>query len=173
MNYVSFVIELGILVLGWLLYQYIKKIPDSIHARSLKEFEYTLSSKLEELKSSFTEKIELFKITQTEIQLQKSKRALEFSAFLADLLTSGAAQDPAEILRRKKVFADLGASLFLFASDDVIYRFIEFKEASVGKAQQPTGPLFVQWGAFFVSLRKDLGFTNTLCTSDDFLRSIY
>jgi len=46
------------LVGGWLLYLYLKSLPEKIHQKSLKAFEFELNKELEKFKADFLKELE-------------------------------------------------------------------------------------------------------------------
>jgi hypothetical protein len=66
---------------------------------------------------------------------------------------------------------DLGTKLFFFASDETVKKFVQFRKysLSVGTPEYESMQNIIILAELIVLIRKDLGYSNTECTKDDFL----
>ena len=133
MNLVVIIGECIILLCGWFLYLYLKKLPETIHQKSIKSFEVQLNSKLEELKAILAKEIELVKISQTQLQAHKTQEFVRLIEYFNDLLTdkqkqARLANNPKEKENFNKHMLDLGVKLFFFASDSTVKKYVEWRQ---------------------------------------------
>ena len=138
-------IEITILIIGWLIYLYLKSLPEAIHQRSLKRLEHDLSTELENLKSSLAKEIELLKISQTEIQMHKTRELTELAEFYNNVMADKQAlnqmtKSPKVQTQYNKLLMDLGTKLFFFASDSTIRKYLEMRRYSQKEYNQQPDP---------------------------------
>ena len=165
-----------ILLLGYILFLYLKKLPETLHQKSIKNFEFRLNSSLEELKATLTKEIELVKISQTELQVHKTQEFVRLMEYFNDFLTNKEkqvrlARSQKEKEQFNKNMLDLGAKLFFFASDSTVKKYIEWRQYGL-RAQQEnfdSTKILVLYAELMVMIRQDLGYKNTKCDADDFL----
>jgi hypothetical protein len=179
MDTVILILQILLAIGAWLAYLYLKQLPDTIYKVSLKEIELNLSKQLEEFKSSLTKEVELLKISQSQLQAHKTQEFVKLSEYFGEILTDK--EKLAKILRtpkeatvwRKNMY-NLGVSLFFFASDWTIKQYIEWREQSTQTDPNNSEPkkILRLYGELMVSIRKDLGYEDTSCNADDFLRII-
>lgn len=176
MNSAILIVQGIILILGYILFLYLKKLPETLHQKSIKNFEFRLNSSLEELKATLTKEIELAKISQTELQVHKTQEFVRLMEYFNDFLTNKEKQlrlahSPKEKEQFNKNMLDLGAKLFFFASDSTVKKYIEWRQYGL-RAQQEnfdSTKILVHYAELMVMIRQDLGYENTKCNADDFL----
>jgi hypothetical protein len=106
------------------------------------------------------------------MQIEKTANIAELVDFLADI-QSGPTTDPEKLERRRKLFLAVAIKLFLYAPDEAVERFIEFKNSMVGPNRADKDPWLEKLGLLFVCLRKDLGHGETKLTSEDFWNAAF
>ncbi|QHF56583.1 hypothetical protein Bateq7PJ16_0777 [Bacillus subtilis] len=161
---------------GWFLYTYVKKLPDQVHAKNLKAFELDLNKQLEEFRNQLTTDLELMKINESQLHIHKTQ---EFSKLVEVLLISLTDKDYVRKLgsdkriqkEHNKKMLDLGTKLFFFASDETVKKFVEWRKYSltVDTPQYEAKQVIIILAELIVLIRKDLGYSQTECTKDDFL----
>lgn len=176
MNSFIIILQCVIVVLGYLAFLYLKRLPETLHQKSIKKFEFRLNSSLEEFKAALTKEIELVKISQTELQAHKTQEFIRLIEYFNGFLTNKEKRlklvnNPKEKEEFNKNMLDLGVKLFFFASDSTVKKYVEWRQYGI-RAQQknfdPTETL-VRYAELMVMIRQDLGYKNTRCDADDFL----
>ncbi|GED02965.1 hypothetical protein JDW21_11565 [Bacillus subtilis] len=170
------IFQLALLFAGWFLYTYVKKLPDQVHAKNLKAFELDLNKQLEEFRNQLTTDLELMKINESQLHIHKTQ---EFSKLVEVLLISLTDKDYVRKLgsdkriqkEHNKKMLDLGTKLFFFASDETVKKFVEWRKYSltVDTPQYEAKQVIIILAELIVLIRKDLGYSQTECTKDDFL----
>ncbi|MAM56416.1 MAG: hypothetical protein CMN25_03690 [Salinicola sp.] len=151
-------------ILFALAWSWIKELPAAIHKRQEQLFSQQLSKELE-----------LLKISQSQIQLRKVEKFIDFAKLQQDILTNEdfkrkiAAKDPIAVTRLRELVVELGIGLFFFASDETVQRYGRWKTESAVEAADPF-KLLRGLGELMVALRRDVGYNETSLTSDDYLR---
>lgn len=79
---IQFLLELVIIFVLYLLYQYLRKLPDQIHQKNLKVFELDLNKQLEAFKTELSKEIELLKISQSQLYIHKAEQFVNLSEFI-------------------------------------------------------------------------------------------
>ncbi len=178
MTFMILIGQLFILFGGWLLYLYLKRLPETIHEKSIKSFEFQLNSKLEEIKASLTKEIELLKISQAELQVHKTQEFVKFVELFNEGMSdpknfSELMKNPVEVKKFNKTLMDLGVKLFFFASDPTVKKFVELRKYLLQpKHLVALNEFLILYAELIVLIRKDLGYKNSECNIDDFLNII-
>ena len=181
MEILSLIFNFVLLIFLYLLFLYIKKIPDKIHQKSIKKFEFDLNKKLEEFKSELSKQIEIFKITQSQIQFHKTQEFIKLIEYFNKIITDKKfthrlTTNPKEQENFNKKMLDLGVKLFFFASDETVKKYIEWRLFGINSQDEQhienKTKLVLLYAELIVLIRKDLGYENTKCNSDDFLNII-
>ena len=170
------ILQLAILFGGWFLYTYVKKLPDQVHAKNLKGFEYDLNRQLEEFRNQLTADLELMKINESQLHIHKTE---EFTKLVEVLITKmldkqfieKLGKDPRTQKEFNKTMLDLGTKLFFFASDETVKKFVEWRKYGLAADTSNFDPkqTIILLAELMVLIRKDVGYTDTQCTKDDFL----
>jgi hypothetical protein len=170
------ILQLAIILGGWFLYTYVKKLPDQVHAKNLKAFEYDLNKQLEEFRNQLTRDLELMKIKESQLHIHKTE---EFTKLVKVLITKLIDKQYVDKLRRdqktirefNKTMLDLGTKLFFFASDDTVKKFVEWRKYGLTAGTPEFKPIKIitLLAELMVLIRKDLGYSQTLCDQNDFL----
>ncbi|MFE4812810.1 hypothetical protein ACFQ9Y_16975 [Peribacillus simplex] len=168
--------QLALLFGGWFIYTYVKKLPDQVHAKNLKAFELDLNKQLEEFRNQLTTDLELMKINESQLHIHKTQ---EFSklveVFLLNLTDKDYVRKVGTDRKLQKEYnrkmLDLGTKLFFFASDETVKKFVDFRKysLSVGTPGYESMQVIIILAELIVLIRRDLGYSNTECTKDDFL----
>ncbi|TQR14726.1 hypothetical protein [Psychrobacillus soli] len=170
------ILQLTILFGGWFLYSYLKKLPDQVHAKNLKAFELDLNKQLEEFRNKLTTDLELMKINESQLHIHKTQ---EFAKLVEYLLLNLTDKDYVRKLgtdqktqkEHNKKMLDLGTKLFFFASDVTVKKFVEWRRygLTVNTPNYESKQIIILLAELIVLIRKDLGYSETQCTKDDFL----
>ena len=164
----SWYIVIPLAVCLFLLYLFIKKFPTFWYDRILRRFEKTLDEKIHHLN-----------IVRTQVEPKKIEAYIKFSDTFGDMFA-----DPESLMKdiksgkvkpdMKRLWYDLGAKLFFFASDNTIKKYIELRSYIAGSQGQLNDPMIPirLYSEIIFSMRKDLGYADTTCTADDFLKTI-
>ncbi|QIW82061.1 hypothetical protein [Bacillus tequilensis] len=164
----------GILIFSvWFVYSYLKKLPEQVHAKNLKAFELDLNKQLETFKSDLTTDLELLKINESQLHIHKTQEFTNLiEIFILSLsdpdYTNRLNVDPELRKEHHRKMTDLGTKLFLFASDETVKKFVEWRKFSLSESPDPI-KLVEMLAELLVLIRKDLGYMHTECTKDDFL----
>ncbi|APH66914.1 hypothetical protein [Bacillus sp. LR_5] len=175
MEILSVILQLVLVIVSWFIITYVKKLPEQVHAKNLKSFEHDLNTQLEDFRNKLTTDLELLKINETQLNLRKTE---EFMRLISIIIVKLGDQDYIRDLGTKdevkkehnKNMTDLGSKLFVFASDNTVKKFVEYRKVSlkVNNAKDAE-KLIVLLGELMVLIRKDLGYSQTKCTKNDFL----
>jgi hypothetical protein len=170
------ILQLALLFGGWFLYTYVKKLPDQIHAKNLKVFELDLNKQLEEFRNQLTTDLELMKINESQLHIHKTE---EFTKLVEVMITKlldkqfveKLGRDPRTQKEYNKTMLDLGTKLFFYASDETVKKFVEWRKYGLTADTVNYDPkqIIVLLAELIVLIRKDVGYTDTQCTKDDFL----
>lgn len=164
MEYVLLVLQLAIGVALFIIWTWLKGLPAAIHKRQEQLFQQQLSKELE-----------LLKISQSQIQLQKIDRFIDFAKLQTDILTNEEFKkqiqdnDPKAIAKLRELAVELGIGLFFFASDTTVREYGKWKVETAKKGVPPLA-VISQLGTLMVTLRKDVGYDHTELNADDYLR---
>ena len=164
LTYLVLVLQLVLFIILYLGWQWLKGLPAAIHKRQEKLFSQHLSKELE-----------LFKISQSQIQLRKIERFIDFAKLQQDILTNEefkkkiAAKDAGAVTRLRELAIELGIGLFFFASDETVRKYGIWKRESSQEGADPM-KLLSDLGELMLALRKDVGYSETGLTGDDYLR---
>jgi uncharacterized membrane-anchored protein YjiN (DUF445 family) len=176
---VLIIVQGAILLGGYLLYRYIKQIPEQIHQKSLKKFEHELSRDLEELKADLQHDIEMMRIQKEQLQVYKIKEFTKFTDRINEYFTEPEKIDAVENnedarAELKKYMIDLGTRLFFFAGDDSVKKYIEWREAGrkIESGEVSEHEILQMYGELMTKIRKDLVYKETDCGPDEYLRTI-
>lgn len=80
--------------------------------------------------------------------------------FFESILASKLAREPKTQEELVQALADMTPDLILWASDDVLSLFINFRQASSNNVQEPEANLGYIFGQMLLAMRKDLGHQN-------------
>lgn len=146
----------------------ITKITESIKA----EINLNNDKILEDLKLELSKENNKYSIEYSEIQQYKVKTMVEFLTFFSNYFFDKGQQDkvaknPKELMKFNQEFAKFGNHLMLFAGDDTIKKYSYFRE--LGKTEGNEKLYLRYYSELVLSLRKDIGYTNTEINEIDFL----
>jgi hypothetical protein len=145
---------------------------------SLKQLELNLNRQLEAFKSSLTKEVELLKISQTQLHLHKTQEFVNLVEYFGQFFAEPeklqkTLKSPKDVVTYKMKMYNLGVKTFFFASDSTIEKYLQWKgQSSTNPSDEDAIRSLQLYGELMVSIRKDLGYEDTSCTSDDFLRII-
>ena len=169
------ILQMTILLGGTLAWFWLKGLPDSLHRKNEQLLQQSLNRELEGFKADLSRDLELLKISHAELQVQKTQRFIEFGKLQHKMLMDK------EFLERVKnddpqaaseIQADvlhLGIGLFFFASDEAVRDYGSWKIRSA-QGELEGADLLRDLGRLMVVLRKDLGYSDTALSEDDYLR---
>ena len=105
---------------------------------------------------------------ELESQLNEQRRDLyfDFRKTMTDILTQATAGKPQYKLN--KAMMDLATRLLLVGSDEVMAKFLQWRET--GQQTNPEGVL-IGFASMFIEMRKDIGYSTTDLTERDVLKS--
>ena len=164
MEYLLLALQAALGIAIFLLWQWLKGLPAAIHKRQEQTFQQQLSKELE-----------LLKISQSQIQLNKIERFIDFAKIQTDILTNEdfkskiQKEDPEAVAKLRQLAVELGIGLFFFASDSTVREYGQWKNESSKPGVDPFKPLDGM-GNLMVALRRDVGYDNTSLVADDYLR---
>lgn len=164
MSWIILGLQAVLVVLLFLVWNWIKGLPAAIHRRQEQLFSQQLSKELE-----------LLKISQSQIQLRKIDKFTDFAKLQQDILTNEefkrkiAAKDPKAVAKLRELVVELGIGLFFFASDETVKRYGKWKHESAVEGADPM-EMLSGLGELMVALRRDVGYGDTILTGDDYLR---
>lgn len=180
-SYIGDFIGVVILIFIGVIYRYIKTLPEALHQKSIKSFEFQLNSKLEEFKVALAKEIELLKISQAGLQVHKTEEFVRIVEHFNEGMNdpkkfAERMRNPEEIKKFNKDMTDIGIKLFFFAGDSTVKKYVEFRRYML-LPQKPvdiniTIKFFSLYAELIIMMRKELGYENTECTIDDFLTII-
>lgn len=164
MEYVLLVFQLVLGIALFLLWQWLQQLPAAIHKQQEQIFQQQLSKELE-----------LLKIAQSQIQLRKIERFIDFAKMQTNILTNDSFKeqirnnDAEAIAQLRGLVVELGIGLFFFASDSTVREYGIWKSES---AKEQADPLAVLsgLGQLMVALRKDVGYDKTELNGSDYLK---
>jgi hypothetical protein len=164
MEYVLLVFQLVLGIALFLLWQWLKQLPAAIHRQQEQLFQQQLAKELE-----------LLKIAQSQIQLQKIERFIDFAKLQTNILTNDSFKeqiqnnDPEAIAQLRGLVVELGIGLFFFASDSTVREYGVWKAESAKEKADPFAVLS-GLGQLMVALRKDVGYDKTELNGGDYLK---
>lgn len=157
-NTIIFIIQIVLLIGIIFISVYIKQLPKTIQEKTLKKFQHSLD-----------EKLELLKISHTELQTLKRNEFIRFSEYWNRTFNDK------NLLSNKKHINELnsiGLNFFFFASDEVVKKFVELRKillySSIDETQNQKKAI-VKMAELNLLMRKDLGYHETICNEDDYL----
>lgn len=171
---ISAALGLGI----WMVYGYLRKLPDRLHRYALTKSEYGLKGELEQLKATLLRDLELSKISEAQLQIHKTNEFLAFTSYFNELLAQPEKLKQVERDRKKKAdfkqkMLDLGARLYFFGSDETIRTYLEFRRlGSEPQTPQSRMQILKTYGRLMLQMRRDIGYGDTALDEDDYLRLI-
>ena len=154
---------------GLLAYRYLERLPQRLHDEGLERF-----------RASLARDLELTKISQGELQVHKTQEFVRLSEFMHEIISDPgkserALKNEGEKRKLKKRLLSSAVGLFFFASDETIEAYKAWWQTAQrlgrGERVDAAEPL-VRYAELNVSIRRDLGYPNTACNSDDFLQMI-
>lgn len=169
------ILESVILLGVFLMWIYLKKLPERIHQEYIVQLQHDLSKDIELFKKDISKDLEILKITRTQVEPKKLEAYILFADTFGNLFSDSEAFKK---LNQKKMFYDIGAKLYFFATDQTIKKYIELREHVFNPANSLNGALkdpmipIKLYSEIIFSMRQDLGYTGTKCTADDFLKTI-
>lgn len=137
---------------------YIRQLPKTFQEKTLKRFQYSLN-----------EKLEILKITQTELQTLKRNEFIRFSEYWRKTFQNK------KLLNSQKHINELtsiGLNFFFFASDEVVKKFVELRKHLLYSDNEDfeNQKISIKMMAELnLLMRKDLGYYDTSCDIDDYL----
>jgi hypothetical protein len=164
MEYLLLVLQFALGIALFLLWQWLKQLPAAIHKRQEQLFQQQLSKELE-----------LLKIAQSQIQLRKIERFIDFAKMQTNILTNESFKqqirnnDPEAIAQLRGLVVELGIGLFFFASDSTVREYGTWKTESAKQGADPYAVLS-GLGKLMVALRKDVGYDETELKGGDYLK---
>lgn len=164
MEYILLVLQLALGITLFLIWQWLKQLPAAIHKRQEQLFQQQLSKELE-----------LLKIAQSQIQLRKIERFMDFAKMQTDILTNDSFKeqiqnnDPEAMAQLRGLIVELGIGLFFFASDSTVREYGTWKAESAKKGADPYAVLS-GLGKLMIALRKDVGYDKTELDGADYLK---
>ncbi len=118
-----------------------------------------------QFKTELNKDLELLKISHTSLQANKVQYFTELINHLNEVLTQSGQQRKHTSKQNQEKYQKkatlLFAKLFLFASDDTIKKWVKIRETPTEKPYQKA--LIVMFADFILSLRKDIGYSETKC----------
>lgn len=165
MEYILLALQLGLGLSVFLLWQWIKQLPASIHKRQEQLFQQQLGKELE-----------LLKISQSQIQLRKIERFVDFAKIQTNILTNDEFKskiqnnDPEAVAKLRELIVELGIGLFFFASDSTIREYGTWKTETAKMDGANPITVLSGLGNLMVALRKDVGYENTELAGSDYLK---
>ncbi len=176
LSFLIFVFQVILAIFFSLLWIFLKKLPDAIHQKAIKSFEFQLQEKLEMMKAGLAKEVELWKINQTDIQVHKTKEFVRLIEYFNEALTNKKklaklASDEEEQENFNKNMLNLGVKLFFFASDETVKKYVEWRRYGL-RVEREGGDkkkILLMYAGLVVSMRKDLGYFDTKCDQNDFL----
>jgi hypothetical protein len=137
------------------------------------------SRSIEEFKNTLARELELSKIRYAELQVQKTEQVVKLMEYFNMLMSDKKTQEQIRTDENKRreignKLTDLGVKLFFFASDRTVKKFIDLRLYLLKHpGVSAESFLFIRmYAEFVVELRRDLGYGETICDSDDFLNII-
>lgn len=130
---------------------------------------------IENHKADLQTQIDRMKTEYTEIQTYKIKVITEFLEYFLKILVDKKTQedlfsDPKKSLDFQLKISNFGVSLFLFASDETIIKYNEWRSQTKENPNDPRGLAY--FAEFVIFLRKDIGYSNTKLDEVKFLNLI-
>ncbi|MCY9204454.1 hypothetical protein [Bacillus atrophaeus] len=175
MEILSVILQLLLVLVSWFIITYVKKLPDQVHAKNLKNFEHDLNTQLEEFRNKLTTDLELMKINEAQLHIHKTEEFVRLIRLLIMNLTdkdyiNDLATNEETKKEHIKSMTELGSKLFFFASDDTVKKFVEYRKQSLKSSEtEDSEKLIVLLGELMVLIRKDLGYSQTECNKNDYL----
>jgi hypothetical protein len=164
MQYVLLVVQFALGIALFLLWQWLRQLPAAIHKRQEQLLQQQLSRELE-----------LLKIAQSQIQLRKIERFIDFAKMQTSILTNDAFKeqinknDPEAMAQLRQLVVELGIGLFFFASDSTVREYGAWKSETAKQGADPYAVL-AGLGRLMVALRKDVGYDKTELNGGDYLK---
>jgi hypothetical protein len=137
------------------------------------------SRSIEGFKNALARELELSKISYAELQVRKTEQFVKLIEYFNMLMSDKKTQEQIRTDENKRrelgnKLTDLGVKLFFFASDRTVKKFVDWR-LYLSKHQGISADAFQfirMYAEFIVELRRDLGYGETTCGSDDFLNII-
>jgi len=163
MEYALLTLQAALGIAIFLLWQWLKGLPGAIHKRQEQLFQQQL-----------TKELELLKISQSQIQLNKIERFIDFAKIQTDILCNEEFnlqienEDPQAVAKLRQLAVELGIGLFFFASDSTVREYGRWRHEPSKPGPDPFKVL-EGMGNLMVALRKDVGYDQTSLAADDYL----
>jgi len=179
MNWLLAVLDVIIVFSIFFVVQYLRKLPDQVHKKNLKVFELDLSKQLELFRTDLRKEIELLKISEAQLYMRKAEEFTNLIELIAkEMLDKTNIEKMKTDAKLRQEFnrrlMDLGTKLFFFASDETVKKYVEWRKIGQlidSPGFDPRKIVFIM-AELMVQIRKDLGYKNTTCDTDDFLNII-
>jgi len=163
MNITILIIQIIILIGGYFIVRYVKKLPDQIHKKNLELFKNELKKELVKLEAS-----------ESNLHLKKIEKFTEFSGLLYEVTNSVKYKENEEEIQEKaiKSMESFTKDIMFFAGENTIKKFVEYRRYSRMLNQQ--GGVNEQakfnyiLAELILEMRKDLGY-NDKVSVDDYL----
>ncbi len=151
-------IQLTLLGIVSFIVVYIRQLPKTLQEKTLKTFQHSLN-----------EKLELLKISQTELQTLKRNEFMRYSDYWRKTF-----ENPKLMSNDKhiKEINSIGLNYFYFANDEVVKKFVELRKHLLYANQEEQSnrkSSLIKMAELNVLMRKDLGYRDTICDEDDYL----
>ena len=137
---------------------YIKQLPKTFQEKALKYFQHSLN-----------EKLEMLKITQTELQTLKRNEFIRYSEYWRKTFEN---QKLISNPKHVNELNSIGLNFFFFASDEVVKKFVELRKLLLYTDTADTTykkKALIKMAELNLLMRKDLGYQETKCDEDDYL----
>ncbi|MBN1469451.1 MAG: hypothetical protein JXM74_01720 [Fusobacteriaceae bacterium] len=127
---------------------------------------------LETLKAEFSKENTRHSIEYSQIQQYKVKTMVDFLTYFSNYffdkdLQNKIQKNPKELMKFNLEFAKFGNHLMLFAGDETIKRYSDFRE--LGKTEGNEKLYLKYYSQLVLSLRKDIGYSHSELNEVDFL----
>lgn len=155
--------QLIIIVVAWLLYLYVKKIPEQVHSKNLESF-----------KSELQKEVEKLKVSEGNLHIRKIEKYSQFVDMLnIAMLSVKENKTPQETAKAlEKAMNKFTKDIMFFAGEGTLKRFVEYRIYSQivqhGGDNEMAKYQFVI-AELILEMRKDLGYTNKGITVDDYM----
>lgn len=164
MNIAIIVLQVAIIIGGYLIVGYIKKMPDQIHKKNLASFKNELQKEIVKLEAS-----------EGNLHLKKIEKFTEFTTILQETINSVKYKpdERKEIEERTTKAMELFAKdIIFFAGEETLEKFVEYRRYSkLTQTGEPENVAKFQFilAELILEMRKDLGFNNKGITVDHYM----
>ncbi len=162
---VSSICTFIVLVCGWWIKDLIKSMPQLLK-----------DTVLENHKANLQKENEKISIEYSEIQQYKVEILVKFLEYFEKFFTDEKFRNKTQIKNSNeskefnRTFMSYGNKLMLFASDETIKKYVAFREfGKVTEQDRQFSNYLKIYGQFVISLRKDVGYSDTKITEVEYL----